>query len=482
MLQQRAGLPTPSGPVPAVAPAESQQREATAARVEIAEVGYAEIGKLTSKRVRLWLSAGGNEPVASGGLGRSESLFTKHFLATLHDSEGIMDSHEIFSSIHERMKGAPESQMPELSPLFTAKHGGGQFLFVKKTWSADDIDSRLGRVTVRVVGNGGQAYADRASLVKDLVIEQLRQSDGDSPALRPDAQPRPLFIAVSFTQRHDLELTLVDRETLQVLGKVFQALATDPEDLANNVAAALLTLRRRAEKELQGKEISVDIVKRALVAQRTQTWDYHLTIGVSAYVDLDGGGLLNEPAGSVRMGANRNLTPWFLLGAALGFDWTKAKSSRQSVIGDLDDGTYSNNRLTGQLTLHTYSAMLRATFRQSHGLVLPFVYVSAGVAGLDADLTDEHIKPATPSDTLPLDLINRRDVNDALAFAWETGLGLNFLVTEGVSFVGEAHFFKAHHEMRISSQIEGVNEASVLRTDFPSVQAASARAGVGFLF
>jgi hypothetical protein len=434
--------------------------------------------KLAFRRTRRWLSAGGNELVRAGDGVRRVSLFTKYFLDVLRDNEGVMDGNELFGIVRRRMSSNLDPQVPEYYPIAKARDDGGDFLLIKRTWSIDEVDVGLGKVVVRIVGSVSNREAGKDEEVKKLVLNQLANAPRPQIA---DSRPRHLLLVISYPEPNELVMTLIDREQDEILGRVAQVLSTHPEQLVTNVESAVLNLRNIAEHELESKAISVDIVERALVAQRRHDWEFYLTSGVGAYIDFDGDGWLNEPAASFLLGGHRTVLPWLLFGASFGYDTTRAKSSHNSFIGDLDDGTYADNKLVGQLAMQTGTAMLTATVRRSHGLVLPFAYVAAGIAYHDLALGDEHYVPTSTSDTLPIALVNRRKSTSDWAPAVGGGAGLNFLLDEHWSIVGRAHLFKSFHGMKVHSRIEGFSQTKEVIVDFQAIQGVSVEAGIALL-
>lgn len=434
--------------------------------------------RVASRRTRRWLSAGEREYAAAASEDRSTSLFTTHFVEVLQANEGVMDGTELFGIVRSRMTAEDDRQVPDYDKVVRASDRGGDFLFIKRTWSADQINFGWGQVVVRLIGTARDAHSAELHALKVLVIDNLKRPD-QQLARRPKAQR--LVLTISYAQKNFVTLTLVDRKRYLILGKVGQALSRDSEELAASVSSALRTLFNSAEYELQSREISADVVERAFVAQRIRAWEVGVATGVDAYVDFDGEGLLNKPAWSIRARANRNMTPWLLLGVDLKYQTTKAESSQQLVLGDLDDGTYANNKLVGQLALQMGAATVSATVRRAYGLALPFLYVAAGVAHYSVVLGDERFRPAGDRDSSVISLINRRDDTSSWAFALEAGVGINLLLTEHWSLVGRGDLFKSFHKLKVNSQLEGVSQLKPVTKPFQAIQGVSVQVGISLM-
>jgi len=88
------------------------------------------LSRISQKKSRTVLTAGGLEPVIDSGGGR-HSVFAKAFLDILKENTGIMDGTLLFSKIRRPvMVNSP--QTPQYSDIRYAGHDGGDFLFVKK--------------------------------------------------------------------------------------------------------------------------------------------------------------------------------------------------------------------------------------------------------------------------------------------------------------------------------------------------------------
>ncbi len=89
-----------------------------------------------SKRSRLLLASGGDEPVLDS-VGGSHSVFTKAFLAALKSNNEIMSGPQLFlkvrGSVEEMAKKVNFNQMPEYKTIKGAGHEVGDFFFVPKS-------------------------------------------------------------------------------------------------------------------------------------------------------------------------------------------------------------------------------------------------------------------------------------------------------------------------------------------------------------
>lgn len=438
------------------------------------------------QRAVRWLSAA-RDTAASNFDAQQPSVFTKYLLEVLRRNDNLMSGNELFERIREHMTADRVAQMPEYIEVSRANHKNGDFLFVPKTWSVDEMELRMGRVTVRahtVRPDDGSARAGdkrvaRDQIIQKIVEDQMRDADAKSKPIRPDDRALPLCLSISSEKGNKIAMTLFDRDHEKRLASVTQVVEADGEQFASNIHAAVLNLHGQAVEELHGEEISVDIVRKALIAERKQSWDLAVALGSQAYLDFDGKGLLKDPGYSMRVAIDLNVTPWLLLGPVFGFDIVSSQSNRSSFIGDLRNGTYANNMLQGTTTLLSGVAMGRATVRMPHGLILPFGYASVGVAYFVPRLSDEHAVPVTPSDTLPLNIINERSATSSAALVWEVGGGVSYRWTERLSVLAETQFFQAYHKMMVTSEIEGFSEQKPLVTPFQGIHGVSIRVGVG---
>lgn len=436
-----------------------------------------------NRRARIWISASGANETASAGQSGQTSAFTRYFLNALKLNEVAVDALELFVGIRRQMASAREIQVPEYHPLFEARDGGGDFLFFKTTWSSTEREMNLGRVSVRAFATGTSAkpaapadFATSAALEK-LVWKQMADLDEAHKPVRVNDAARPLLLSVTYIAGDKLVITIVDRSADRVLGKLEPAISRSGEELATVLRASMANLYERAANDLEGTALTVDTVNTALRAQGHQRWDVYLTGGPAAYIDFDGNGLLNHPAVHLRLGADINVLPWLLLGPSLGFDTTRAESSSESFVGDLSNGTYAHNRLLGKTALQTLVGTIRATIRQQHGLVRPLGFFGLGAAYLHVDLTDQHFVPVSGSDTLPINLTNQRSGSSGWAVALEFGGGVSFQVFESFSILTQASFFKPFHHLTFVTELQGVNQAKPVRSDFQSIQTASLEVG-----
>ena len=102
-------------------------------RIERRESDHLE--RLASRRTRLALTSGGNEPVIDGG-GGGHSVFANALLRSLRENESILDATTLHARIREPIM-RDSSQTPQFGPIRTARHEDGDFLFVR-------IDDRTG--------------------------------------------------------------------------------------------------------------------------------------------------------------------------------------------------------------------------------------------------------------------------------------------------------------------------------------------------
>jgi uncharacterized caspase-like protein len=91
---------------------------------------HALIRRLATKRSRTVLTSGGLEPVLDSG-GGQHSVFTKAFLNTLHENQGIMEGTRLFQTLRELVVYNAD-QTPEYAPVEKAGHEGGDFIFVRQ--------------------------------------------------------------------------------------------------------------------------------------------------------------------------------------------------------------------------------------------------------------------------------------------------------------------------------------------------------------
>jgi tetratricopeptide (TPR) repeat protein len=91
---------------------------------------HALIRRLAKKRSRTVLTSGGLEPVLDSG-GGQHSVFTKAFLNTLLDNQGILEGTKLFQRLRELVVYNAD-QTPEYAPIEKAGHEGGDFIFVRR--------------------------------------------------------------------------------------------------------------------------------------------------------------------------------------------------------------------------------------------------------------------------------------------------------------------------------------------------------------
>ena len=91
--------------------------------------GTKELGKLVTKKTRIIITSGGNEPVADSGGEDNHSVFAYGFIKTLMEIRQATVSNSIFPKIREYVLNNA-NQTPEMSILTQAGHDGGDFIFV----------------------------------------------------------------------------------------------------------------------------------------------------------------------------------------------------------------------------------------------------------------------------------------------------------------------------------------------------------------
>jgi peptidoglycan hydrolase-like protein with peptidoglycan-binding domain len=84
--------------------------------------------RIASKRARVVMTSGGNEPVADGS---GHSPFASALMDALKANSGVLDGTELFTQIR-RPVVLSSPQTPEYSDLRFAGHDGGDFIFVKQ--------------------------------------------------------------------------------------------------------------------------------------------------------------------------------------------------------------------------------------------------------------------------------------------------------------------------------------------------------------
>ena len=85
---------------------------------------------LESKKTRLVISSGGNEPVVDSD-GGDHSVFARKLIDTLQNNEGVLSTQEIFENIRKYVASNAD-QTPERAAIYKAGHDGGDFLFFPK--------------------------------------------------------------------------------------------------------------------------------------------------------------------------------------------------------------------------------------------------------------------------------------------------------------------------------------------------------------
>ena len=85
---------------------------------------------LESKKTRLVISSGGNEPVVDSD-GGDHSIFATKLIDTLNNNNNVLSTQEIFENIRRYVASNAE-QTPERAAIYKAGHDGGDFLFFAK--------------------------------------------------------------------------------------------------------------------------------------------------------------------------------------------------------------------------------------------------------------------------------------------------------------------------------------------------------------
>jgi len=97
--------------------------------IAVTRKGPGHIERLASRRTRLALTSGGEEPVVDGG-GGGHSVFANAFLRSLRDNEEVLDATSLHAQIREPIMRDSE-QTPQFGPIRSARHEDGDFLFVR---------------------------------------------------------------------------------------------------------------------------------------------------------------------------------------------------------------------------------------------------------------------------------------------------------------------------------------------------------------
>jgi hypothetical protein len=97
--------------------------------IQVGRKGPAHIERLASRRTRLALTSGGNEPVLDGG-GGLHSVFANALLRSLRENESVLDATTLHAQIREPIMRDSE-QTPQFGPIQRARHEDGDFLFVR---------------------------------------------------------------------------------------------------------------------------------------------------------------------------------------------------------------------------------------------------------------------------------------------------------------------------------------------------------------
>ena len=95
------------------------------------------LDSLSSKRARMVLTSGGNEPIADTSAGgTTNSVFTGSFVEALRANKSVMLGRDVYREIQVRVYTAARrlgfNQTPSYAPIKFAGHDGGEFMFVRK--------------------------------------------------------------------------------------------------------------------------------------------------------------------------------------------------------------------------------------------------------------------------------------------------------------------------------------------------------------
>jgi len=97
--------------------------------IAVTRKGPSHVERLASRRTRLALTSGGNEPVVDGG-GGGHSVFANAFLRSLRENDEILDATTLHAQIREPIM-RDSDQTPQFGPIRSARHEDGDFLFVR---------------------------------------------------------------------------------------------------------------------------------------------------------------------------------------------------------------------------------------------------------------------------------------------------------------------------------------------------------------
>lgn len=93
--------------------------------------------QINRSRSRTALTSGGLKPVLDEG-SDGHSVFANAFLKALRSNDGIMDEKDLYAIVSVNVAAAAFDkqfeQVPKYGPVNSGGHGGGEFIFVPKTW------------------------------------------------------------------------------------------------------------------------------------------------------------------------------------------------------------------------------------------------------------------------------------------------------------------------------------------------------------
>lgn len=93
--------------------------------------GAALVERMFSKKARVAITSGGDEPVADGSSDGAHSIFAKSFVSALASVKSPLPASTIFNQILEEV-AMEASQTPEYAHMRELGHDGGDFIFVPK--------------------------------------------------------------------------------------------------------------------------------------------------------------------------------------------------------------------------------------------------------------------------------------------------------------------------------------------------------------
>lgn len=95
--------------------------------------GLDTLQRLAAKRSRTVLTSGGLEPVIDDGNGL-HSVFAGALLQALSDNNAVLEASKLFATVRDQVVRNAD-QTPQYAPMQSARHDGGDFLFIPRTLS-----------------------------------------------------------------------------------------------------------------------------------------------------------------------------------------------------------------------------------------------------------------------------------------------------------------------------------------------------------